>query len=85
MRPDDGVVGLLRDCHLVRIPGRYPERTRASLWALLELALPGGMKDRPALQIVEDAERAGRLRPGGVIVESSSGSMGEGLARVGRL
>ena len=43
------------------------------------------MKDRVALQMIEDAEATGALRPGGVIVESSSGTMGEGLARVGAL
>jgi cysteine synthase A len=41
------------------------------------------MKDRIALQIVEDAERNGDLTPGDIIVESSSGSTAEGLARVG--
>jgi cysteine synthase A len=43
------------------------------------------MKDRVALQIIEDAEATGELRPGDVIVESSSGTMAEGLARVGAL
>jgi cysteine synthase A len=43
------------------------------------------MKDRVALQMIEDAEAAGRLRPGAVIVESSSGTLAEGLARVAAL
>lgn len=49
----------------------------------LELLNPGGsLKDRAALRIVEEAERAGRLRPGDTIVELTSGNMGIGLAIV---
>jgi cysteine synthase A len=45
---------------------------------------PGGsVKDRAALAIVEDAERQGKLRPGGVIVEGTAGNTGIGLALVG--
>ena len=40
----------------------------------------GSMKDRPALNMIEDAERAGILKPGGTIVESTSGNTGLGLA-----
>jgi hypothetical protein len=76
---------LLRDVTLVRIAPRAVSRAGAEVWAQLELALPGAMKDRVALQMVEDAEASGALRPGGVIVESSSGAMAEGLARVGAL
>lgn len=76
---------LLRRVDLVKIPPRRPGRSRGCLWVVFDLALPGGMKDRSALRLVEDAERSGRLRPGGVIIESSSGSMAEGLARVGGL
>ena len=49
----------------------------------LEYYSPGAsMKDRIALQIVEDAERDGRLRPGGTVVELTSGNTGIGLAIV---
>ncbi len=49
----------------------------------LEYYSPGGsMKDRIALRIVEDAEREGRLRPGGTVVELTSGNTGTGLAVV---
>ncbi|HEY3079598.1 MAG TPA: cysteine synthase family protein [Chloroflexota bacterium] len=49
----------------------------------LEYYGPGGsVKDRAALRIVEDAERDGRLRPGGTVVELTSGNMGLGLAVV---
>ncbi|MFI5495796.1 PLP-dependent cysteine synthase family protein [Actinoplanes sp. NPDC051859] len=43
----------------------------------------GSIKDRPALQMITAAERDGRLRPGGTIVESSSGNMGKALALIG--
>jgi cysteine synthase len=47
----------------------------------LEYYSPGGSaKDRVALRIIEDAERAGRLHPGGTVVELTSGNMGIGLA-----
>jgi cysteine synthase A len=79
------VLELMRNTPLVRLHGRANTPRRANLWAKLELAMPGQMKDRVALQAVEDAERAGLLAPGGVIVESSSGTLAEGLARVGAL
>lgn len=52
-------------------------------WAKLEGANPGGMKDRPALHMVRRAEHRGDLRPGARIVESSSGTLGLGLALAG--
>src|SRR6185369_9007521 len=85
MAKRDSVLDLIRDCTLVRIAGRAIARPGAELWAQLELALPGAMKDRVALQMIEDAEASRALQPGGVIVESSSGTMAEGLARVGAL
>ncbi|WP_084529921.1 PLP-dependent cysteine synthase family protein [Nocardia crassostreae] len=52
-------------------------------WAKLEGFNPGGMKDRPALHMVRCAELRGELAPGARIVESSSGTMGLGLALAG--
>ncbi|MFH8619347.1 PLP-dependent cysteine synthase family protein [Streptomyces sp. NPDC017979] len=52
--------------------------------AKLEGANPGGIKDRPALHMVGEARRRGELRPGAAIVESSSGTLGLGLALAGR-
>ncbi len=47
----------------------------------LEYVNPGSsVKDRPALQIIEDAEASGELKPGGTIVEATSGNTGMGLA-----
>lgn len=52
-------------------------------WAKLEGHNPGGMKDRPALHMVEAARSRGELEPGGRIVESTSGTLGLGLALAG--
>ncbi|CAN7302380.1 PLP-dependent cysteine synthase family protein [Mycolicibacterium frederiksbergense] len=52
-------------------------------WAKLEGFNPGGMKDRPALHMVERARSRGKLVPGARIVESTSGTLGLGLALAG--
>ncbi|MBP2474406.1 cysteine synthase A [Crossiella equi] len=52
-------------------------------WAKLEGANPGGMKDRPALHMVDCARGRGELEPGAMIVESTSGTLGLGLALAG--
>jgi cysteine synthase A len=56
---------------------------RAEVWIKQERANPGGsIKDRIALAMVEDAEHRGVLRPGGTIIEPTSGNTGIGLAMV---
>lgn len=52
-------------------------------WAKLEGFNPGGMKDRPAMHMVEQGRARGDLRPGARIVESTSGTLGLGLALAG--
>ncbi|MBY6413913.1 PLP-dependent cysteine synthase family protein [Rhodococcus sp. BP-252] len=52
-------------------------------WAKLEGSNPGGMKDRPALHMVERARARGDLAPGAMIIESTSGTLGLGLALAG--
>jgi len=55
----------------------------ADVWIKQERANPGGsIKDRIAMAMVEDAESSGKLKPGGVIVEPTSGNTGIGLAMV---
>jgi len=57
--------------------------SRGVILAKVESFNPGGsVKDRIGLAIVEDAEKSGRLRPGGTIVEATSGNTGLGLALV---
>ncbi len=54
---------------------------RATVLAKLETFNPGNsIKDRMAVRMIEDAERAGRLKPGGTIIEGTSGNTGMGLA-----
>ena len=55
-----------------------------NVWIKSERANPGGsIKDRIALGMVEDAEKSGKLKPGGTIIEPTSGNTGIGLAIVG--
>jgi cysteine synthase A len=54
-----------------------------TVWVKSERSNPGGsIKDRIALSMVEDAERSGKLKPGGTIIEPTSGNTGIGLAMV---
>ena len=56
---------------------------RAEVWVKSERSNPGGsIKDRIALSMIEDAERSGKLKPGGTIIEPTSGNTGIGLAMV---
>ena len=63
---------------------RASELTGCEILGKAEFMNPGqSVKDRAALAIIRDAERSGRLRPGGLIVEGTAGNTGIGLAMVG--
>lgn len=63
---------------------RASEQTGCTILGKAEFLNPGqSVKDRAALAIVQDAERRGELKPGGVIVEGTAGNTGIGLAMVG--
>jgi cysteine synthase A len=67
---------------LVRL-NRLSKPGAASIYAKVESFNPGGsVKDRACLNMINEAERQGRLKPGGTIVESTSGNTGIGLALV---
>ncbi len=73
---------LVGNTPLVRLD-RIGRRLDCHLLAKLEMLNPGGsVKDRPAIAMVEAGERAGLLKPGGTIVEPTSGNTGVGLAIV---
>jgi cysteine synthase A len=66
---------------IVRINRLFGDK--AEVWIKQERANPGAsIKDRIAMAMVEDAERSGKLKPGGTIVEPTSGNTGIGLAMV---
>ncbi|GAA2880817.1 putative cystathionine beta-synthase [Actinoplanes cyaneus] len=82
MRYYDNVVEIIGNTPLVRL-NSVTEGISATVLAKVEYMNPGGsVKDRIALRMVEDAEAAGLLKPGGTIVEPTSGNTGVGLALV---
>ncbi|HEX8938351.1 MAG TPA: cysteine synthase A [Sphingomicrobium sp.] len=75
------ILGTIGNTPHIRINRLFGDR--AEVWIKQERSNPGGsIKDRIALAMVEDAERSGKLKPGGVIVEPTSGNTGIGLAMV---
>lgn len=84
--PIAGAVGLLGDTPLIRLDRLGALRPGGpSMFAKWEAAnLTGSAKDRPAAQMIEAALADGVLRPGGTVVESSSGNLGVALAALCR-
>ncbi len=82
MEVHDSLLDLVGNTPLVRLD-RIGRGLRCTLLAKLEQLNPGGsVKDRPAKAMIDAAEAEGRLRPGGTIVEPTSGNTGVGLAIV---
>jgi 2,3-diaminopropionate biosynthesis protein SbnA len=80
----EGILSTIGDTPLIRLR-RFLPSAHFELYAKLEALNPGGsIKDRPALAILGDALRSGRIGPGTVVIESSSGNMGIGLAQACR-
>lgn len=79
-RPFDNILEAVGDTPLVRLNKVAPAGA-AEVWAKCEFLNPAGsIKDRMAVFIVEEAEKRGWLKPGGTIVENTSGNTGLGLA-----
>jgi cystathionine beta-synthase len=75
------ILGTIGDTPLVRINRLTRGVVPAEVWAKIETFNPGNsIKDRMAVKMIEDAERAGKLKPGGTIIEGTSGNTGMGLA-----
>jgi cystathionine beta-synthase len=76
----DNILGAIGKTPLVRL-GRIAHELACPLYAKLESLNPGGsVKDRVGLYIIEQAEKRGELKPGGTVVEATSGNTGVGLA-----
>ncbi len=76
----DNILGAIGDTPMVRI-NRITSGIKANVYAKIETFNPGNsIKDRMALKMIEDAEKSGALKPGGTIIEGTSGNTGMGLA-----
>ncbi|MFF3559082.1 PLP-dependent cysteine synthase family protein [Streptomyces sp. NPDC002574] len=81
----DSPLAAVGNTPLVRLPRLSPS-AEVGVWAKLEDRNPtGSVKDRPALHMIEQAERSGRLTPGCTILEPTSGNTGISLAMAARL
>ncbi len=79
----ENVIAAVGNTPIVRLNKVAAHVSPAQVYCKLEYLNPGGsVKDRPAVRIVDDAERDGRLKPGGTLVEATSGNTGMGLAMV---
>ena len=79
---EDGILSAIGDTRLIRLR-RVLKGLPFSLYAKLEGLNPGGsIKDRAALSILRRAFETGEVHPGTVVIESSSGNMGIGLAQL---
>jgi cystathionine beta-synthase len=82
VRYHESVVDLIGDTPLVKL-GSVSAGIPGTVLAKVEYFNPGGsVKDRIAVRMIEAAERSGELKPGGTIVEPTSGNTGVGLAIV---
>ena len=76
----DSVIATIGNTPHIRLARMFPDH---EVWVKSERSNPGGsIKDRIAMAMVEDAERRGALKPGGTIIEPTSGNTGIGLAMV---
>lgn len=76
----ENILGTIGHTPMVRL-NRIVRDVKATVYAKIETFNPGhSIKDRMALKMIEDAERKGLLKPGGTIIEGTSGNTGMGLA-----
>ena len=81
VRLHDNILETIGNTPMVRL-NRIPKGiVAADVYAKIETTNPGNsIKDRMAVKMIEDAEKAGKLKPGGTIIEGTSGNTGMGLA-----
>jgi len=83
MKLYDNITQVVGNTPLVKI-NRILDGAKAQVYAKLEFYNPSStVKDRIGIAMIDDAERSGRLKPGGTIVEATSGNTGVALAMVG--
>src|SRR3990170_1676893 len=83
MRISDGIVGAIGNTPLIVLK-RASAATGCTILGKAEFMNPGqSVKDRPARQIILEAEKRGDIKPGGLVVEATAGNTGIGLALVG--
>ena len=76
----DNILETIGNTPLIKL-NKVTSEIEATVLAKVEYFNPGNsVKDRMAIKMVEDAEKDGRLKPGGTIVEGTSGNTGMGLA-----
>ena len=82
LRVYDNILDTIGDTPLVRL-NKVTQGLKCKMYAKVEFFNPGGsVKDRIGLTMIDEAERSGRLKPGGTVVESTSGNTGVGLAMI---
>lgn len=82
MNLSGGILSTIGNTPLIKLSNLF-QNSGFEVYAKMELLNPGGSaKDRPALRMIQEAWKEGRIRPGTVIVESSSGNMAISLAMI---
>ena len=81
----DSVLELIGNTPMVRLNNICADVTSEILVKLEYLNPSGSLKDRIALEMIEEAEKSGQIKPGATIIESSTGNTGFALSTIGRL
>ena len=80
MKIHDSIIDAIGNTPIVRF-NKVNKGIKGTIAAKVEYLNPGNsVKDRMAIRMIEDAEKDGRLKPGGTIIEGTSGNTGMGLA-----
>lgn len=82
--PSETVLDLIGQTPLLRLRRIVPQNPRVTLYAKAEWANPGGsVKDRPARNMILEGERSGKLKPGKILLDATSGNTGIAYAMIG--
>ena len=82
----ENILDLIGNTPIIKLNQIFDDENIADIYVKLEsFNLGGSIKDRAALSIIEQAEKDGSLKPGGTIIEPTSGNMGISLAIIGKI